>query len=141
MDPVDRYCQRNFSVFVLRKGRDDKRNCSFTLILRWGKFKLAWRYFQYYLSRASSDTPRGNESSHIWTFILVLRSCYTGLFSLDLNISVAKRKETIIWSEISGALSKPKRLLLEKDIEGSYKCPVPECHHEGFSTQRGCKNT
>ena len=47
--------------------------------------------------------------------------------------------ETITWSEISGALSKPKRLLLEKDIEGSYKCPVPECHHEGFTTQRGCR--
>ena len=45
---------------------------------------------------------------------------------------MAKRKETIIWSEISGAL-------LEKDIEGSYKCPVPECHHEGFTTQRGCR--
>ena len=139
MDPVDRYCQRNFSVFVLRKGRDDKINCSFIAILRWGKFILAWRYFQYFLSRASSDTPCGNESSHIWTFILVLCSCYTGLFSLGLNISMAKRKETIIWSEISGALSKPKRLHLEKDIEGSCKCPVPECHHEGFTTQRGCR--
>ena len=28
---------------------------------------------------------------------------------------------------------------MDKDIEGSYKCPVPECHHEGFTTQRGCR--
>ena len=54
---------------------------------------------------------------------------------------MAKRKETIIWSEISGALLKPKRLHLEKDIEGSYKCPVPDlkCHHEGFTSQRVCR--
>ena len=52
---------------------------------------------------------------------------------------MAKRKETNVWSEVSGALSKPTRLHLEKDIEGSYKCPVSECHHEGFTTQRCCR--
>ena len=54
---------------------------------------------------------------------------------------MAKQKETIILSEISGALSKPKRPHLEKDIEGSYKCPVPECHHEGFTTPKRLQKT
>jgi hypothetical protein len=49
-------------------------------------------------------------------------------------------KSVIDWSKVPNALSKPKRLHLEHDEEdGLFHCPVPECKHDGFSTQRGCR--
>ena len=46
----------------------------------------------------------------------------------------------IEWSNIDGALPKPKRLHLEKDDADSlYHCPFQLCEHEGFQSQRGCR--
>ena len=46
----------------------------------------------------------------------------------------------IEWSNIDGALPKPKRLHLEKDDADSlYHCPIHLCEHEGFQSQRGCR--
>ena len=46
----------------------------------------------------------------------------------------------IEWSNIDGALPKPKRLHLEKDVVDSlYHCPIHLCEHEGFQSQRGCR--
>ena len=44
------------------------------------------------------------------------------------------------WSDINGASPKPKRLHLEKDETDSlYHCPIQECDHDGFQSQRGCR--
>ena len=52
-------------------------------------------------------------------------------------MSKAKKIE---WSNIDGALLKPKRLHLEKDDADSlYHCPIQLCEHEGFQSQRGCR--
>ena len=46
----------------------------------------------------------------------------------------------IEWSNIDGALPKPKRLHLEKDdVDSLYHCPIHLCEHEGFQSQRGCR--
>ena len=50
------------------------------------------------------------------------------------------KANTIEWSNIDGALPKPKRLHLEKDdIDSLYHCPIQLCEHEGFQSQRGCR--
>ena len=40
---------------------------------------------------------------------------------------------------LSGAIPKPKRLHLEKDVDSLYHCPIQLCEHEGFQRQRGCR--
>ena len=50
------------------------------------------------------------------------------------------KKCKINWSDIDGASPKPKRLHLEKDETDSlYHCPIQECDHDGFQSQRGCR--
>ena len=46
----------------------------------------------------------------------------------------------IEWSNINGALPKPKRLHLEKDdVDSLYDCPIQPCEHDGFQSQSGCR--
>ena len=53
---------------------------------------------------------------------------------------MSKANRKIEWSDIDGALPKPKRLHLEKDDADSlYHCPIQLCEHEGFQSQRGCR--
>ena len=50
------------------------------------------------------------------------------------------KKYKVDWSDIDGASPKPKRLHLEKDETDSlYHCPIQECDHDGFQSQRGCR--
>ena len=43
-------------------------------------------------------------------------------------------------SDIDGVSPKPKRLHLEKDeTDRLYHCPIQECDHDGFQSQRGCR--
>ena len=50
------------------------------------------------------------------------------------------KKCRVNWSDIDGASPKPKRLHLEKDETDSlYHCPIQECDHDGFQSQRGCR--
>ena len=50
------------------------------------------------------------------------------------------KKCKVNWSDIDGASPKPKRLHLEKDETDSlYHCPIQECAHDGFQSQRGCR--
>ena len=50
------------------------------------------------------------------------------------------KKCKVNWSDIDGASPKPKRLHLEKDETDSlYHCPIRECDHDGFQSQRGCR--
>ena len=50
------------------------------------------------------------------------------------------KKYKVDWSDIDGASPKPKRLHLEKDETNSlYHCPMQECDHDGFQSQRGCR--
>ena len=50
------------------------------------------------------------------------------------------KKCKVNWPDIDGASPKPKRLHLEKDEADSlYHCPIQECHHDGFQSQRGCR--
>ena len=44
------------------------------------------------------------------------------------------------WSDIDVASPKPRRLHLEKDEANSlYHCPIQECDHDGFQSQRECR--
>jgi len=50
------------------------------------------------------------------------------------------KKCKVNWSDIDGASPKPKRLYLEKDgTDSLYHCPIQECDHDGFQSQRGCR--
>ena len=50
------------------------------------------------------------------------------------------KKCKVNWSDIDGASPKPKRLHLEKDETDSlYHCPIQECDHDGFQSQRRCR--
>ena len=50
------------------------------------------------------------------------------------------KKCKVNWSEIDGTSSKPKWLQLEKDeTSGLFHCPIQECDHDGFQSQRGCR--
>ena len=50
------------------------------------------------------------------------------------------KANNIEWSNIDGALPKPKRLHLEKDSADSlYRWPIQMCEHEGFQSQCGCR--
>ena len=50
------------------------------------------------------------------------------------------KKCKVNWSDIAGASPKPKRLHLEKDETDSlFHCPIQECEHDGFHSQRGCR--
>ena len=50
------------------------------------------------------------------------------------------KKCKVNWSDVDGASPKPKRLHLEKDESDSlYHCPIQECDHDGFQSQRGCR--
>ena len=46
------------------------------------------------------------------------------------------KKCKVNWSDIDGALPKPKRL---HDTDSLYHCPIQECDHNGFQSQRGCR--
>ena len=53
---------------------------------------------------------------------------------------MSKRKEEIDWSNFANASPKPKRLHLEEDdSDGLFHCPVQDCNHDGFISQRGCR--
>ena len=55
---------------------------------------------------------------------------------------MSKANRKIEWSDIDGALPKPKRFHLEKDDADSLDhCPIQLCEHElqGFQSQRGCR--
>ena len=50
------------------------------------------------------------------------------------------KKCKVNYSDIDGASPKPKRLHLEKDEADSlFHCPIQECDHDGFQSQRGCR--
>ena len=50
------------------------------------------------------------------------------------------KKCKVNWSNIDGASPKTKRLHLEKDeTDRLYHCPIQECDHDGFQSQRGCR--
>ena len=50
------------------------------------------------------------------------------------------KKCKVNWSVIDEASPKPKRLHLEKDeVDSLYHCPIQECDHDGFQSQRGCR--
>ena len=50
------------------------------------------------------------------------------------------KKCKVNWSDVDGASPKPKRLHLEKDETDSlFHCPIQECEHDGFHSQRGCR--
>ena len=53
---------------------------------------------------------------------------------------MSKRSKKFDWSKKHGASPKPKRLHLEEDENDKlFHCPVPNCDHDGFLTQRGCR--
>ena len=43
------------------------------------------------------------------------------------------------WKSLDGAFRKPRRLHLERDQHGLYRCVVPGCEHPGFTSCRGCR--
>ena len=68
---------------------------------------------------------------------LYLSSVTAGQMFLKGKMS---KKCKVNWSDIDGASPKPKRLHLAKDEADSlYHCPIQECDHDGFQSQRGCR--
>ncbi len=43
------------------------------------------------------------------------------------------------WKALQGAAKIKRRLHLKKDKDGVCPCPVSECDHEGFRSERGCR--
>ena len=43
------------------------------------------------------------------------------------------------WKTFDGASVKSKRLKLTTDTDGIFHCPVRNCEHQGFLSQRGCR--
>ena len=74
---------------------------------------------------------------HIYAVpLFVMGSCWPNV----LKKGKMSKKCKVNWSVIDGASPKPKRLHLEKDETDSlYHCPMQECDHDGFQSQRGCR--
>ena len=54
---------------------------------------------------------------------------------------MSKRGVEIDWTTLPNASPNPKRFHLEEDdSDGLFHCPVQGCKHDGFTTQRGCRN-
>ena len=49
------------------------------------------------------------------------------------------RRESFDWKSLEGAFEKPRRLHLKCDKDGHFHCPVPNCEHNSYSSQRGCR--
>ena len=52
---------------------------------------------------------------------------------------MCKRILSVDWQSIEGAAKKRRRLTLEIDKDGIYVCPVENCLHGGFRSQRGLR--
>ena len=61
-------------------------------------------------------------------------------FVLSSYLNMEHIVPKVSWSDVQGASSKLKRLNLEKDeVDSLYHCPIQECEHDGFQSQRGCR--
>ena len=49
------------------------------------------------------------------------------------------RYKDVQWRTIEGAFAKPKRLHLVSDPRCVFQCPIRNCDHIGFKSQRGCR--
>ena len=73
----------------------------------------------------------------LYAIPLFVIGCYCGSNVLEMQMS---KKCKANWSGINGASPKPKCFHLEKDeVDRLYHCPVQECDHDGFQSQRGCR--
>ncbi|XP_028412042.1 uncharacterized protein LOC114534770 [Dendronephthya gigantea] len=52
---------------------------------------------------------------------------------------MTQQQTNIDWKSVTGAFRKPRRLHLERDKEGFFHCPTPNCDHQAFTSQRGCQ--
>ena len=50
-----------------------------------------------------------------------------------------KSKVKVDWKNVNGAAEKKRRLHLVTAEDGLFHCPVKNCDHDGFITQRGCR--
>ena len=76
----------------------------------------------------------------IQTYICSSFVCHRLLLAKCSKKGKMSKKCKVNWSDIDGASPKPKRLHLEKDETDSlYHCPIQECDHDGFQSQRGCR--
>ncbi|KAL9982723.1 hypothetical protein ACROYT_G004806 [Oculina patagonica] len=73
------------------------------------------------------------------------QSCLTADLKAIVSVTCClkgkmSKKCKVNWSDVQGASPKPKRLHLKKDEADSlYHCPIQECEHDGFQSQRGCR--
>ena len=49
------------------------------------------------------------------------------------------RYKDVQWRTIEGAFAKPRRLHLVSNPGGVFHCPIRNCDHIGFKSQRGCR--
>ena len=47
--------------------------------------------------------------------------------------------QLVDWKAVQGAFHKPRRLHLKCRKDELFHCPLPNCEHEGFASQRGCR--
>ena len=52
---------------------------------------------------------------------------------------MVKRRLTVDWKCLAGAAKKKRRLSLEEDEDGTFHCPVSNCLHVGYKSQRGLR--
>lgn len=52
---------------------------------------------------------------------------------------MAKRRLLVDWKCLAGAAKKKRRLSLEDDADGIFQCPVGNCLHAGYKSQRGLR--
>ena len=48
-------------------------------------------------------------------------------------------RQLVDWKAVQGAFHKPRRLHLKCHKDELFRCPLLNCEHEGFASQRGCR--
>ena len=56
-----------------------------------------------------------------------------------INISRKRKVDDVDWSALENAREHKRVLVLKKDDNEIYHCPVESCSHRGFTSKRGCR--
>ena len=56
-----------------------------------------------------------------------------------INTSRKSKVDDVDWSALENAREHKRVLVLKKDDNEIYHCPVESCSHPGFTSKRGCR--
>lgn len=60
-------------------------------------------------------------------------------FASRTSTAMPRQHIGVDWENVDGAFHKPRRLHLENENTGLFRCPAPGCEHDGFGSKRGCR--